>query len=141
MSKRAPRNVRSSPTPHCQAKSARSGKPCTARPIRGTKYCNMHTENRASLLGKLGGHPRLQFDVSKLKRFAPPNDAGEMRHLLAVMIIEMREGKIDVELATKVSYVASVFLKSAEQEDMKFVKAELEELKKRFSTQPVRDRR
>ena len=52
-----------------------------------------------------------------------------MRRLLATIVIEMREGKIEVELATKISYVASVFLKSSEQEDMKQVKEELAALR------------
>jgi hypothetical protein len=116
----------------CTGKTANGG-PCRAATVRGTERCLFHTRDQASRIGREGGRPRFQYDVSKLAKFKPPKDAGEMRHLLATMIIEMREGKIEVELATKVSYVASVFLKSAEQEDMKFVKAELEELKNKLA--------
>ena len=135
-------NVRSPLTPdrkpvRCTGKTA-SGGPCRAATVRGTQRCLFHTRDQASRIGREGGRPRFQYDVSKLKKFAPPKDAGEMRLLLSTMVIEMREGKIEVELATKVSYVASVFLKSAEQEDMRFVKAELEELKSRFASAPVR---
>jgi len=94
----------------------------------------MHTRGRAAQAGREGGRPRFQYDTSKLTKFKPPENAADMRKLLATMVIEMRSGLIDVELATKTSYVASVFLKSAEQEDMKFVKAELEEMKARFAT-------
>ncbi len=141
---RAPRTGRLASSPHgkpvkCVAKT-KSGEPCTAATVRGTDRCLFHTRNQAARIGREGGRPRFQYDVSKLKKFAPPKDASEMRHLLATMIIEMREGKIDVELATKVSYVASVFLKSAEQEDMKFVKAELEELKRRLDARAAAQR-
>jgi hypothetical protein len=63
-----------------------------------------------------------------LTKFAPPENPTDMRKILAATVIEMREGRIDLELATKTAYVAGIFLKSSEQEDMQKVKAELEEL-------------
>lgn len=142
---RARRASRSVPSPHgktvrCVGRTA-SGEPCRAATVRGTNRCLFHTRDKAAQAGREGGRPRAQYDTSKLKKFAPPESAADMRKLLATMVIEMRSGLIDVELATKVSYVASVFLKSAEQEDMKFVKAELEELKRRFGSTPERGRR
>ena len=82
----------------------------------------------------------MQFDVSRLARFAPPENATDMRKMLAAMVIEMREGRIDLELATKVAYVAGIFLKSSEQEDMTYVKAELEELKRRLDARQAAQR-
>jgi len=115
----------------CSAKNA-SGDPCKAAPLKGTRLCPLHTKNRASLLGQRGGRPRVQFDVSRLTKFKPPENATDMRKMLAAMVIEMREGRIDLELATKTAYVAGIFLKSSEQEDMVYVKAELAELKSRL---------
>jgi len=130
---RARRTGRLVPSPHskpvkCVAKT-KSGEPCTAATVRGTDRCLFHTRNQASRIGREGGRPRFQYDVSRLKKFAPPESAADMRRLLATIVIEMREGKIEVELATKISYVASVFLKSSEQEDMKQVKEELAALR------------
>lgn len=64
-----------------------------------------------------------------------------MRKMLAAMVIEMREGRIDLELATKTAYVAGIFLKSSEQEDMTYVKAELEELKRRLDARQAAQKR
>ncbi len=114
----------------CAAKNA-SGDPCKAAPLKGSKLCSFHTKNRASLLGQRGGRPRVQFDTSRLTKFKPPENPSDMRKLLAAMVIEMREGRIDLELATKTAYVAGIFLKSSEQEDMAYVKAELAELQRR----------
>jgi hypothetical protein len=132
---RARRTSRLAPSPHgkavrCVGKTA-SGEPCRAATVRGTNRCLFHTRDKAAQAGREGGRPRFQYDTSKLKKFAPPENAADMRKLLATMVIEMRSGLIDVELATKISYVASVFLKSSEQEDMRLVKAELEELRAR----------
>jgi hypothetical protein len=120
VSTRAARNVKT-PIPdrkpvRCVGKT-KGGGPCRAATVRGTDRCLFHTRDQAARMGREGGRPRFQYDVSKLKKFAPPKDAAEMRLLLATMVIEMREGKIEVELATKVSYVASVFLKSTGQEE------------------------
>jgi hypothetical protein len=116
----------------CGAKNA-EGKPCAAAAVRGTQRCLFHTKGQASRAGREGGRPKVRPDVSQLKKFTPPKDAGEMRLLLATMICEMREAKIDLELASKIAYVASVFLKSAEIEELKEVRTKVQELETRFA--------
>jgi hypothetical protein len=41
----------------------------------------------------------------------------------------MREGQLDVRLANGIAFVAGVFLKSVEAEELKIIRAELEELR------------
>ena len=114
----------------CTGRSAKGGH-CGAPPIRGTKRCVLHTPGVASAVGKLGGMRARQFDVSRLQQFPPPENATDMRKLLAVMVIEMRTGKIDPHLATRIAFVAGTFLRSSEQEDIKYVREELEALKRK----------
>src|SRR5579862_6011413 len=76
----------------------------------------MHLPGGAAACGRVGGKRRATYDVTQLKKFAPPEDATAMRKMLAVMITEMRDGKIEPKLASGIGYVAGIFLKSVECE-------------------------
>lgn len=130
MSTRAGRNKAVPLYPHCQAKVRGTGKLCRAKPIHGTKFCNCHTENRASLLGKLGGHPRLQFDVSKLKKINPATDSAAVRNLMAQRIYEIEQGLLEPELGTKLFYCYSILMKACETVSLEQLQAEFETFKK-----------
>jgi len=71
----------------------------------------------------------------RLPRFDPPENASDMRKLLAHLTIEVREGRINPQLAVRIAFIAGVFLRSSEIEELREVRAEMAELKRRFEEQ------
>ena len=118
----------------CTART-KSGSLCPAAAVRGSSFCLFHTKGIPSKLGQIGGPRRRQYDLSRLAKFEPPQDAADMRKILAVMVIEMRTGVIDPHLATRIAFVASTFLKAYESEELKNVQSEIDDLKKRILAQ------
>ncbi len=99
---------------HCK-KVKHDGTRCGAQALSGHRYCLLHADkNRAVELGRKGGRRRSIFNLEILKRFEPPKTAAEMRELLAVSIIEMREGKLDPKIANALGYLATSFVRVLE---------------------------
>jgi len=109
----------------CQAKN-KSGQPCSAAVVRGTKHCVMHS-GRATELGSKGGHRRTIYNPDNLKIFLPPQTAADLRDLLAQSIIEIRNGNLDPKLANSISYLGTGFMKALEVSDTERRLAVLEE--------------
>ena len=109
----------------CQAKN-KSGQPCSAAVVRGTKQCVMHS-GRATELGSKGGHRRTIYNPDNLKVFLPPQTAADLRDLLAQSIIEIRSGNLDPKLANSISYLGTGFMKALEVSDTERRLAVLEE--------------
>jgi hypothetical protein len=92
----------------------RAGKPCTAAPMLGTQRCTMHTGSNASIFGIRGGHRRTVFSPEGLVEFAPPENAHDIKKLMAVSLIELRNGKLDPRMASALSYLSGGFLRADE---------------------------
>jgi hypothetical protein len=86
----------------------------------------MHS-GRAAELGSKGGRRRTVYSPSKLKEFAAPKTAADLRDLLAQSIIEIRTGEMDPKLANSISYLGTGFLRAVEVADLE---ARLENLQR-----------
>jgi hypothetical protein len=76
----------------CQRKK-RDGSDCRARALSGKYSCALHLEpGRAAELGRKGGHRRAIYALGRLKEFAAPRNACDLRDLLAQSIIDIRAG-------------------------------------------------
>jgi hypothetical protein len=103
----------------------KAGTPCGAPAVEGTNWCVMHS-GRAAELGKRGGRRRAIYSPEKLKKFAPPMNAGDLRNLLAHSIVEMRNGVLDPKVANSISYLGAGFLRALEISDLEDRVASLE---------------
>ena len=81
---------------------------------------------RAAQLGRKGGRRRAIYAPARLKEFAAPKDAADLRDLLAQAIIEIRAGILDPKLANSISYLGASFLRAVELADIEARVAELE---------------
>jgi len=114
----------------------RSGKSCQAAPVGGTKppRCLMHQPGVASLMGTRGGHRRAIFDPSGLVVFQPPKTTDELLEIIATMLIEIREGRMDPKVANSFIYGAACYFKGNEMKQLNEVCAEIAALKKRLES-------
>lgn len=96
----------------CRAKN-KSGQPCGAPAVGGTKQCVMHS-GRAAELGSKGGRRRAVFSPDKLMPFPAPKSAADVRDLLAQSIVEVRAGQLDPRVATSICCLVTEFLKTLE---------------------------
>lgn len=97
--------------------TARSGKRCQAAPMRGTKYCPLHTPGVASKLGQRGGRRRAIFNPEGLEPISTPQNAADLSRLVMQTLVEVRAQKIDVKVATCIFYgigTARVVLETAD---------------------------
>ena len=105
----------------------RDGSDCRARALIGKDYCSLHAEpGRAAELGRKGGRRRAIYAPDRLKDFAAPKDAADLRDLLAQSIIEIRAGVLDSKLANAISYLGMGFLRAVELADLEKRLVELE---------------
>lgn len=111
---RSPRSAK----PHSCVVKTKSGGPCGAPPLAGTRKCIMHSGRNAVVLGSKGGHRRAIFSPEGLMPFDAPKTAADLRDLLAQSIVEIRGGKLDPKLANSISYLGAGFLKSLEVSDL-----------------------
>lgn len=111
---------------------------------RGNKGGNETPSKRKAAPGQRSKpHLRLKTVVAldrlhpdrRLPRFDPPENASDMRKLLAHLTIEVRERRIDPQLAARIAFIAGVFLRSSEIEELRDIRAEMAELKRRFEEQ------
>ena len=112
-----------------------AGKPCQAPPIGGTKYCIMHTPGNASRLGVKGGHRRMIFNPDNLTRFPEPKSPEDMLGAIARVVVQVHRGELDPRVANSVVYGGAAFFKGSEMEELKQIRAEIKEMKKRFEEQ------
>lgn len=105
------------PRKRCEVR-AKSGEPCKAPPLRGTRRCAFHTAGRAVLCGQRGGRRRAIFNPDGLEPMKAPKDAAELLELLSQTIVEVRSAKIDGRTANSIAYVGASFLKAIEVSDL-----------------------
>ncbi len=102
----------------CQRRK-RAGGRCGAPALTGQAYCAMHAQpGRAAELGSLGGRRRAVYSLGKLKDFAAPKTAADVRELLAESMIEIRHGKLDPRVANALGYLSASYLRALEVSDL-----------------------
>jgi hypothetical protein len=106
--------------------TARSGKRCRCAPLRGSKYCALHTEGIAAKLGEKGGRRRAIFNPDKLLRFEPPKTVDECLSILGQIAAETHRGEIDPRVASTVSGILNTLLAGIEVKEQGALLAELE---------------
>ena len=84
----------------------------------------MHS-GRAAELGSKGGR-RARYSRDELKQFAAPENASQLRDLLAQSIVEPRNGTLDPKVANSISYLGAGFLRALEISDLEHRVASLE---------------
>jgi hypothetical protein len=110
----------------CRRKK-RDGSDCRARALIGKEYCALHADpGRAAEIGRKGGRRRTNYAPDRLKDFAAPKDAADLRDLLAQSIVEIRAGVLDSKLANAISYLGMGFLRAVELADLEKRLVELE---------------
>jgi hypothetical protein len=111
----------------CVSSPKRDGSDCGARALTGKECCALHADpGKAAELGRKGGRRRAIYAPDRLKDFAAPKDAADLRDLLAQSIIEMRAGMLDPKLANAISYLGMGFLRAVELADLEKRLADLE---------------
>lgn len=86
----------------------------------------MHTGQNAQQFGSKGGRRRAVYAPEGLRQFAPPKGAGDLRDLLAEMIVETRAGRLDPRVSNSVAYLGAAFLRAVEVGDLEVRLAALE---------------
>ena len=108
------------PTPNgkCQAKT-KAGRPCAAPAVRGGIYCALHADpERAAQLGRKGGTKnRKVYEPNEWEGSAPQN-ASDVKNLLADAMAEIRRGRMDPKLGTTLGYLGTSLLKAIETSDI-----------------------
>jgi hypothetical protein len=84
--------------------TARTGKRCKAAPMRGTKYCPLHTEGMAAKLGERGGRRRAIFNPQNLEPMSTPQNAEDLSRLAMQTLVEVRAQRLDTKVATCIFY-------------------------------------
>ena len=96
----------------CEQKK-RDGSDCRARAVIGQRFCSLHSwPGRAAGLGRRGGSRRAIFAADRLKEFAHPKEAADLKDLLARSIIDIRAGALDPKVANSMAYLGACFLRA-----------------------------
>jgi hypothetical protein len=102
----------------CQAKT-KAGGPCAAPVLREGNCCALHADpERAAQLGrKAGTKNRRAYEANEWKGSAPQN-ACDVKNLLAEAMAEIRAGRMDPKLGTTLGYLGTSLLKAIETSDI-----------------------
>ena len=110
----------------CSARN-RQGKRCGAWARRGERRCELHSEKgMAQKLGSRGGHRRARYSTEELTPIAQPQNAADLLKVLAQVIAEVHEGRLEAKVANSVAYLGSAFISALQVSDLADRVAELE---------------
>ena len=102
----------------CQAKT-KAGGPCAAPAIRGGTYRALHADpERAAQLGRKGGAKHRRVYEGGEWEGSPPQNACDVKNLLAEVMAEIRAGRMDPKLGTTLGYLGTSLLKAIETSDI-----------------------
>jgi len=106
------------PNGKCRAET-KAGGPCAAPAGRAGNYCALHADpERAAQLGRKGGtKSRRVYEPNEWKGSAPQN-ACDVKNLLAEAMAEIRAGRMDPKLGTTLGYLGTSLLKAIETSDL-----------------------
>ena len=113
-----PSKRQQAPNGKCQAKT-KAGGPCAAPVAHGGNYCALHADpERAAQLGRKGGTKnRKVYEPNEWEGSAPQN-ASDVKNLLADAMAEIRRGRMDPKLGTTLGYLGTSLLKAIETSDI-----------------------
>ena len=113
-----PSKRQQAPNGKCQAKT-KAGGPCAAPVAHGGNYCALHADpERAAQLGRKGGAKnRRVYEPNEWEGSAPQN-ASDVKNLLADAMAEIRRGRMDPKLGTTLGYLGTSLLKAIETSDI-----------------------
>ena len=101
----------------CQA-TTRAGRRCAAPPVRGQKYCALHSDpNRAAELGRKGGARNRKVYDGEADNVSAPESAGDVKRMLAETMADIRAGKMDPKLGSTLGYLGMSLLRAFEVAD------------------------
>jgi len=110
----------------CQAKT-KSGTRCAAPAVRGERLCSLHSDpKRAAELGRKGGMRNRHIYEIEDKEVVPPQNAFDVKTMLAEAMAAIRAGKMDPKLGTTLGYLGTSLLKAIETSDIELRLAKLE---------------
>ena len=116
---RAPPPLEPSKETPAQCKAVKvNGERCKARPYKDG-LCLFHADPaRAAELGRKGGARRRRVYESDTKEIAAPQNAADVKAILADVMAEIRAGKMDPKLGTVLGYLGTSLLKAIETSDL-----------------------
>lgn len=102
----------------CSA-AARDGRPCRARPVKGTDRCVLHTPARASAVHEAGGRARAAKVLSEVEaatiQLADQKAVPASVEFLAQAVLT---GRVDAHIGSTVGYLASIAVRAADSADL-----------------------
>jgi hypothetical protein len=102
----------------CRA-ATKAGRQCAAPAVRDGIYCALHNDpDRAAQLGRKGGANNRKGYESNQREITPPQNARDVKNLLAETMAEIRPGKVDPKLGTTLGYLGTSLLKAIETSDI-----------------------
>jgi general stress protein YciG len=102
----------------CRA-ATKAGRQCAAPAVRGGIYCALHNDpERAAQLGRKGGANNRKVYEGDQREIPPPQNARDVKNLLAETMAEIRAGKMDPKLGTTLGYLGTSLLKAIETSDI-----------------------
>jgi general stress protein YciG len=102
----------------CRA-ATKAGRPCAAPAIRSGIYCALHNDpDRAAQLGRKGGANNRKVYEGNEGEIRPPQNACDVKNLLAEAMAEIRTGRMDPKLGTTLGYLGVSLLKAIETSDI-----------------------
>src|SRR5271165_1981542 len=91
----------------CQA-TTKASRPCAAPTVRGGNYCALHADlERAAQLGRKGGKKNRRVYEANERKIAAPQNACDVKNLLAEVMAEIRAGRMDPKLGTTLGYLGT----------------------------------
>jgi general stress protein YciG len=110
----------------CKAKT-KAGSPCAAPAIKGGQFCSLHSDpERAAQLGRKGGLGNRHTYQNDGNEVTAPQNASDVKNLLADAMAEIRTGKMDPKLGTTLGYLGTSLLRAIETADIEQRLAKLE---------------
>ena len=106
----------------CHART-KKGLACTVAPVKGTKFCLLHTVGAdglttAQIIGRWGGSRRTVTISRKGKvgtgPFLPPTDVHEQARILAQLQVEVHQGLCPTRVAQTIATLANSYLGAIE---------------------------
>src|SRR5271166_1804944 len=84
----------------CRA-ATKAGRQCAAPAVRGGVFCALHNDpDRAAQLGRKGGSNNRKVYQGNERESTAPQNACDVKNLLAEVVAEIRAGRMDPKLGT-----------------------------------------
>lgn len=110
----------------CQA-VCKSGRPCTARAKKGSKFCALHSDPKhAAEIGRKGG--KSNRHIFETRDFPIPNTAADVKTMLAEVTAGILAGRLNPRIGTTVGYLSIPLLKAIEASSFEDRLRKLEEV-------------